>query len=66
LTSGSSEGGPEGSDFEGQKEGSGETDAGPQARTLAGTRDKLVGMRRNMPWSIVSQNQTNQTVHGHG
>jgi hypothetical protein len=26
----------------------------------------LADMRGDMPWSVVSQNQTNQTVHGHG
>ena len=53
-------------------EGSGETDAGPPARTLSGTREKLAGMRVDMPRSAISQesNQPDRSteinVHGHG
>ena len=54
------------------KDNQGATDAGPTVRTLAGTREKLAGMRVDMPWSAISQesnqpdHSTEINVHGHG
>jgi hypothetical protein len=41
------------------KDNQGATDGGPPVRTLAGTREKLAGMRVDMPWSAISQ-ESNQ------